>query len=107
MKLLVIGMSKNDLIFFFFRDTIERTEKEKVVEKRLNWAIENLKKCYVHPDTIVQSKMGDDLKFRFSCHYINQAVKDGLITIDEFMERLKDGIVVEKSKKMETETCLQ
>lgn len=79
------------------------------LEKRAKWGLENLKKCFVAPDKIVASKLGDDLKFSFSMTYVNQALEKGILTSEEVESAIKGEQVLpdNKEKETETESCLQ
>lgn len=74
--------------------------------RRAQWALENLKECYVAPDKIVGSKMNDDLKFKVCMSYIDQAIKKDVLTKEHVMDVIKgDKTIVQLME--EREVCLQ
>jgi len=78
------------------------------LKKKLEWAIANIKKCYVGDNTINKSKLKDELMFLFSMNYIIQSVENKLITNEEFYKQITDGYVPSPTEpKEEVEACSQ
>jgi len=78
---------------------VRKTEE---LKKRSEWAIANLQKSYIGDNTINKSNL-DELEYIFSINYIDQAIKNGLLTNEELVEKIKKNFIL----KEEVELCPQ
>ena len=76
--------------------------KTEELKKRSEWAIANLQKSYIGDNTINKSNL-DELEYIFSINYIDQAIKNGLFTNEELVEKIKKNFIL----KEEVELCPQ
>lgn len=76
--------------------------KTEELKKRSEWAIANLQKSYIGDNTINKSNL-DELEYIFSINYIDQAIKNGLLTNEELVEKIKKNFIL----KEEVELCPQ
>ena len=79
------------------------------LKERMTWGLGNLKKCYIGDNTLDKSKLKDELKFSFSMGYVNQAIKNELITNEEVFKYITGEELIAPPIKTEEEeeTCSQ